>query len=184
MAFVYPYTFKERYQCKTCLVKIWFGKKYFFWKSKSLRQSAEQVCRDLSRKARNGCSETDLFFNVATYVRRYRIPACVFEVILTTENHTQLVEYEAKLLKKFYGTSDCLNNTPEPYIPAWIKMTSNKALQSTIIPTDVQVHDHGGEINTVTRKKPSPYAIAHGDMDRKSVLKKMADIKKIRDGKV
>jgi hypothetical protein len=184
MAMYFPYGFKEKYPSNTCLVKIWFGKKYFIWKAKALKQTADQVCRDLSRKVRLGCPETDLFYQVCQYIKRGRILSCTFEVILTTDDHAVLVNFERELLAKVFGTPDCLNINPEPYLPSWINLTSNKAPQSIISPPDVGIDAEEGEIKNSVGKKASTAKIAHANTPAQTVVEKMNAIKQLRGAKI
>lgn len=184
MAMIFPYVFKERYSSNTCLIKIWFGKKYFFWKAKSLKQTAEQVCKDLSRKVRLGCPETDLFFLAAQYIKRGRILSCTIEVILETNDHQELLDTEAELLKKYFGTADCLNNSPEPYKPFWINWTSNKALQSIENTSDVQVVGKGSIVESEPVKLAQISKSTPRLLSQKSAVEKMKQILALKNGKI
>lgn len=184
MATVFPYSFKEKYPSNTCLVKIWFGKKYFIWKAKALKQTADQVCRDLSRKVRLGCPETDLFYQVAQYLRRFPVRSCTFEVVMATDDHAELIDQEAKLLKQSYGTPECLNNNSESYLPSWISMASNKAPGATIIPPEVGMDAKEPEIKPMPEKRASTPKIAAANTPEKSVVEKMKAIRQLRDAKV
>lgn len=184
MAIFFPYNLKEKYPSNTCLVKIWFGKKYFIWKAKALKQTADQVCRDLSRKVRLGCPETDLFYQVCHYIKRGRILSCTFEVVIATDDHAELVDREAKLLKQSYGTPECLNNNPEPYLPSWISTTSNKAPGATIIPPEVGTDAKEPELKPMAEKKASTPKIAAANTPAKSVVEKMKAIRQLRDVKI
>lgn len=184
MAMIFPYVFKERYSSNTCLIKIWFGKKYFFWKAKSLKQTAEQVCKDLSRKVRLGCPETDLFFLVSQYIKRGRILSCTIEVILETNDHQELFDAEAELLKKYFGTSDCLNNSPAPYQPTWLHLASNKALQSIKNISDVEVDAKEPVVKSEPVKVPSVLKSTITGTDQKSVMAKMQELIKLKNAKV
>jgi hypothetical protein len=184
MAMFFPYNFKEKYPSNTCLVKIWFGKKYFIWKAKALKQTADQVCRDLSRKVRLGCPETDLFYQVCQYIKRGRILSCTFEVIMATENHTELVNAERELLKTSFGTPECLNNNPEPYLPSWINTASNKAPGATILSPGVETDTKQPEIKPMPPEMASNAKIASVNTPAKSVVDKMNAIKQLRNAKV
>lgn len=184
MANYFPYLFKEKYPSNTCLVKIWFGKKYFIWKAKALRQTAEQVCRDLSRKYRLGCAETDLFYPVVQYIKRGRILSCTFEVILATENHKELVGAETELLNRVFGTPECLNNRSEPYLPNWINLTANKAPQSIISPPDVQSHQEEGKIKTGAEKTIPVAKSTPAGNSQISSIEKMKALQALRNAKV
>lgn len=184
MANYFPYLFKEKYPSNTCLVKIWFGKKYFIWKAKALRQTAEQVCRDLSRKYRLGCAETDLFYPVVQYIKRGRILSCTFEVILATENHQELVDAETELLNRVFGTPECLNNRSEPYLPNWINLTANKAPQSIISPPDVQSHQEAPVIKPSGKINTSDAKSIASDIGKISSVEKMRLLRAQSGGKV
>lgn len=184
MAMIFPYVFKEKYSSNTCLIKIWFGKKYFFWKAKSLKQTAEQVCKDLSRKVRLGCPDTDLFYLVAHYIKRGRILSCTIEVILETNDHHELFDAESELLQKYFGTSDCLNISPEPYKPHWLILTSNKALQSIKNVSDVEVVAKEPVVKSDAVKVASVSKSSATGTDQKSVMAKMQELLKLKNAKV
>lgn len=184
MAMYFPYVFQETYRSGTCLIKIHFGKKYFLWKAKSLKQTAEQVCRDLSRKCRNGCPETDLFFKVVQYIRRGRIQSCTFEVVMYTEDHNLLIKKEAELLRAGFGTDLCLNLSPEPYMPGWISLTQNKAPGSIKKEPVIQSPAKRVEIKPAAKESAKESKSTTVDILEKSPAQKLRAILEMRNGKI
>jgi hypothetical protein len=184
MAMYFPYTFKENYRSGTALVKIWFGERFFIWKAKAVKQTADQVCRDISRKVRLGCPETDLFYQVCRYIKRGRILSCTFEVIIYCDDHERLFEIEKEELKKYFGTKECLNISAEPYRPGWLSMSQNKAPGSTIDPAPVRMDAPEVKIKPGPLKTIPVAKIPSGDTGKKQTVEKMKELMKLRNAKV
>lgn len=139
MAGIFNYRLKEKYQSKTCVVKYWFGQKYFIWKALHLKQGCDQVFRDLNNKIARyklgSLSETDLFFKVAKYCSHYQSTVAIVEVLLETDDHCLLAEFDKAQVGAAAEDPNCLNLSGDQYLPGWLKcVTSNKALQSIISP--------------------------------------------------
>lgn len=139
MAGTFNYRFKEKYHSKTCVVKYWFGQKYFIWKALHLKQGCDQVFRDLNNKIARykmgTLPETDLFFKVAKYCSTARVTVALVEVLLETDDHCLLAEFDKAQVGAAAADPNNLNLSADQYLPGWLKcVTSNKALQSIISP--------------------------------------------------
>lgn len=139
MAGIFNFRYKEKYQSNTCVVRYWFGKKYFIWKALHLKQSCDQVFRDLNNKIARvkmgTLSDDDLFSKVAIYCSKYPATVALVEVLLETDDLQKIIEFDQAVLAQAMGDPNCLNLSTEQYIPGWLKTaTSNKAPQSIILP--------------------------------------------------
>lgn len=184
MAMYFPYVFEDNYRSGTCLIKIHFGKKYFLWKAKALKQTSDQVMKDLSRKCRLGCPETDLFANVVKYIRRGRIQTCSIEVIMYTEDHNLLIKKEGELLRAGFGTDLCLNISPEPYLPGWINLTQNKAPGAIKKEPVIQSPAKRVEIKPTAKESTKEPKSTTVDILQKSPTQKLRAILEMRNGKI
>jgi len=181
MARSYPYKFKENYTSEMCVVKFWFGKKFFIWKAKALKQTTEQVMRDLDRKIRLGTPETDLFYQVVQHCRRYRPAVVEVEVLFATENHQQLFDFEMTELERICNPESCLNAGLAPYIPKWLNVTQNKALQSLEKPSDVPLHQNEPEIEPEPIKMATEVKIPSANTDVLKSIARIAELKRLKN---
>jgi hypothetical protein len=182
MARIYPYRFKEEYRSVTCVYKIHMGSKFIIWKALNLKQGAEQVCKDLDRKVRLGCNTGDFFCRAAEHIKRHRPSELVIEVLLQSDNHAELIEFETKILNDNKDNPSCLNINISPYIPAWIKMTANKALGS--IKNDSEVlGDHAGPENKPEKLDlPQNQKTGNTPTDKKQILEAIKKMQKLKNG--
>lgn len=147
MAGIFNYRFKENYGNPTCVVKFWFGSKYFIWKCLHLKQSCDQVFRDLNRKILNGGKEGDLFFNVVKHQKRTRVMFATVEVLFESTDLAAILAFDHEELSRSSADKDCLNTSFDQYIPKWLeKATSNKAIQGTISTSDDMIVETEAEI--------------------------------------
>jgi len=187
MAGIFNYRFKEKYQSKTCVVKFWFGTKYFIWKSLHLHASCEQVFRDLNRKIGNGCKETDLFYKVIQHIKRSRVGIATVEVLYMSDILPDILAFDRAELDKCATDPNCLNLNFDQYIPKWLQnVTANKALQATEI---VKTSDTtSGDVisQPVPKKAPTVEKLPVVDADIsdiQSIAKEMAAQKGKVNGK-
>lgn len=187
MAGTFNYRLKEKYQSKTCVVKYWFGQKYFIWKALHLKQGCDQVFRDLNNKIARyklgTLPETDLFFKVAKYCSMARVTVALVEVLLETDDHCLLAEFDRVQVAAAADDVNCLNLSGDQYLPGWLKcVTSNKALQSIIsppasIPTEVKLDlkPEPKEIAVAPKLTPTePPAFAPADILKRILAAKNA----------
>lgn len=181
MAGIFNYRFKEKYQSRTCVVRYWFGSKFFIWKALHLKQGCDQVFRDLNNKIARyklgTLPETDLFFKVAKYCSHYPATVAIVEVLFESDDHCLIAEFDKAEVAKSAPDPNCLNLSGEQYLPGWLKcVTSNKALQS-IISTPASI-----PTKQVVDVKPAPKEISvepklattdTGDFKPADILKKI-----------
>jgi hypothetical protein len=150
MAGIFSYKFKENYRSETCVVKYWFGKKYFIWKAKHLKQSCDQVFRDLNTKIMKGnLPVTDLFYKVVQHQKRSRVTFATVEVLLFSNNFDEILAFDKAELDKSAGDPNCLNLNSDQYIPQWLQTAAlNKPLQAIISPP--------AEVSPATEVKTKP----------------------------
>lgn len=111
-----------------CVYKMTVGKRYFIWKGKSLQQSLNTMSKDLERKIdpdrKSALSEDDLFYCMATYMRRFRIYQVFVDVLLETPDPEELLAFEAEALALAQGDPECCNQVFVPHVPGWIAQQS------------------------------------------------------------
>lgn len=139
MANTFNFRYKEKYHSNTCVVKYFFGTKFFIWKALHLHQSCNQVFRDLNSKIAKfkmgTLSEDDLFYRVAQHCSKARVIFATVEVLFESEDFCAIMEFDQRQLITGRNNPNCLNLSAKQYIPGWLKcVTSNKALQSIISP--------------------------------------------------
>jgi hypothetical protein len=122
--------------------KIHFGKKYFIWKGKALKQSCELVAKGisagLSKLARNEqIPENDYLYHVLKHIKATRCTSGKVELEVNDFEDSdgnfdalKVLKVEQKLLDEATGDPLCLNNNAEAYVPQnnlWIKEPHKKA---------------------------------------------------------
>ncbi len=121
----------HQYESVPTVFKVWFGKRYFIWKGKSLLQSCQFLAESIERFIRlQKTDDTDYLYHVCSYVKKTRITQATVEVIdnsfirniRDTEsiNGYAMLVMEQKLLDKAKKDPLCLNNNLEAYVSNWI----------------------------------------------------------------
>lgn len=153
----FRYVITDDHTEQPAVYKLFFGNKFYIWKGKSLSASVETICRDISRFAVKGYPPDHLLKKVMDYYTRYRPLFCRVEVLIQTDNVTQLIDFENLTLTKFKDDPDCLNIKFEAHVPKWITepgqpvekpMALNKPIRETFKQTDVP------KVNQVVNNKP------------------------------
>lgn len=118
------------YESVTTLYKIYFGKKYFIWKSKSLLQGCEQLSVQIDRLLRkNDIADTDYLYYVIKHIKNARVLQGTVDVIQNefirkgTEasiDGFKVLKAEQLLLDEASKDLLCLNNNEHAYTPKWI----------------------------------------------------------------
>lgn len=134
---------------KPCVYRMNFGKRYFIWKGKNLQHSLKTISKDLGRNTEKLPSEENLFYSMAAYMKRFRVFHITVDVLLETDDHQELLNFEQRELARCQGDPDCCNTVFVPHVPAWmaaapvkipapeikkaqpVKETSNKAPEPT-----------------------------------------------------
>lgn len=122
----------HQYASVPTVFKIFFGKKYFIWKGKSLLQSCQNLAESLERYIRlKKDDDQDYLYHVAKHVRRTRCLSGTVKVIdndfirvikgVDNINGYAMLIAEQKLLDAAKRDPEmCLNNNVQAYIPGWI----------------------------------------------------------------
>lgn len=147
------------YSEQPTIYKLKFGKKnYYIWKGKNLRHSVETICKDIDRFTRLGIKSDHLLKKVVDHVIKKNVLFCTVEVLLQTDNLTELINFENLTLAKAEKDPDCLNTKFEAHIPKWIsepgepvvkQPTQNKPITATFSPRPVQVSTQKEKINPI-----------------------------------
>lgn len=116
----FPVKFKENYPSYPCIYKVYFGTKFIIMKAKALKQSVTAMMENIDRRIRLGYKDDDPQINVYKHIKKARVVTAVVEVLFHSENHGELMAFEADVLNKYNGNPLCLNTTFIPYQPAWI----------------------------------------------------------------
>lgn len=127
------------------MYKVYFGKKYFIWKGKSLLQSCEILAKSISAgisKMNRGFAipDTDYLYHVLKHIKSGRIQCGKVDMVINDFTDPiegidglAVLKCEQKLLDEAEGDSLCLNNNIQAYIPInniWITQpTKNKFLK-------------------------------------------------------
>lgn len=125
----FRYTFKDKYASAACVYKMYFGKKYFIWKGKALKQSVDNCAKEIDRSLRLGCKDNDIFEWVVEWIKKARVQMMEVEVVLADNNPLELLKTEYTLLQAGEGDLLCLNLSFEPYLPSWISQADQAAFQ-------------------------------------------------------
>lgn len=122
----------HQYSSVPTVYKVYFGKKYFIWKGKSLLQSCQYLAESIERYMRmNKNNDTDYLYHVCNHIKRTRCIKATVEVIAndyirvlngaeSINGYAMLVEEQKQLDKAKREPEMCLNNNEEAYVPAWI----------------------------------------------------------------
>lgn len=104
----------------SCVMKLWFGKRYFIWKSKALHQSLTSISKEIDQRLRLGQKPDDIYDGVIKYIRRANVNKFEAEVVFKSDNPQELLVQEYKLLQQGKKDENCLNVKYEPLLPKWI----------------------------------------------------------------
>ena len=111
----------QKHPSKTCVCRLWFGKKYFIRKYKALNQGLDATAKDIDRRLRLGQKPDDLYDLVLKYIKRSRCMLFEVEVVLMSDNVQEILLMEHKLLQDGKDSEDCLNVPGrEIEFPKWI----------------------------------------------------------------
>lgn len=165
MAGMFNFRYKEKYLSRTCVVKYWFGSKFFIWKALHLKQSCDQVFRDLNNKIAKEklkeLSSGDLFYLVAKHINKNRPAVAIVEVLFESDDHQAILDFDRQTMQEAFKDPNCLNICCDQYIPGWLKQTaSNKALQSHEIVPVVQSTATRGDIKSTPKRVASAPKLA------------------------
>lgn len=136
----YPIQLPEvSYYGAPAVYKVWFGKSYFIWKGKSLKQSAEQLSESIERYLRLDKNDPEsVLYVLAAHIRKTRCMRAKIEMVdsdLRKEGSVvaidvyKMLRLEQDLLNEAMESHKCLNYNQQAYIPNWME---NEA------PADVQ----------------------------------------------
>lgn len=164
MAQTFPYFYGDETRIFTdepAVYKFYFGKKYFIWKGKSLKNSVEQNLADVY-KLMWSPKIGHAFMPMVEYIRKYRVASCKVEVLVQTSDPRVFLKSEQDILKDGQIDPACLNQVFESQIPKWLeaelatyipaKKTANKAITATM-PVNHGNTSSGKEKQTVPDKK-------------------------------
>lgn len=145
----FRYVLNDGYTYQPSVYKLFFGKKYYVWKGKSLQHSVETIAADLARFVARGCKDDHLLKKVVDHIIRSRVMFFRVEVILQTDNVAELLETENLTLAKSKSDPDCLNVKFEGHVSKWMtedlpaapvkQPAQNKAISATFINPEVSV---------------------------------------------
>lgn len=128
MANPFRYNMKERYTSSTCVCKLWFGKKYFIRKFKSLHAGVDVIARDIDRRLRLGQKPDDIYDNVIKYIKRSRCTQFEVEMIFKSDKAQEVLLSEYTALQASKSDPDCLNAVfDQVEYPKWIPIIDKDA---------------------------------------------------------
>lgn len=113
----------HEYYATPCIAKVWFGKKYYIVKCKSLFPSMQNMAEVIERALRTAkYDDTNMFYHVISYIKKARIIQGRVEMIENDfeKRECEMLKMEQALLIKHKDDVNCLNNNMEAYIPKWI----------------------------------------------------------------
>lgn len=119
------------YGSPACVYKVWFGKKYFVWKGKSLMQSAIILADSIERYIRLKKKDPSSWLcKLCDHIKKEKITTAHIEVMDTefiqegtksTLDVYRMLQLEQALLNEAGNSKKCLNNNEQAYIPAWME---------------------------------------------------------------
>lgn len=119
--------------------KVWFGKSYFIWKGKSLKQSAEQLSESIERYLRMDKDDPDnVLYVLCAFIRKTRCMRAKIEMVdsdLRKEGSVvaidayRMLRLEQDLLNEAMESHKCLNYNEQAYIPKWMENDEPAAVQ-------------------------------------------------------
>jgi hypothetical protein len=135
----FPYTIIDDPGSKTCVFKLWFGKKYFIYKALNLHQLLESFSAQIHRE-KESHKENSILYNVAKYVKKNRVTMMQVEVLKVTDEHVDLLMTEYEALQDAKDDENCLNMTKvnNEHFPRWVSQAAinefHKLLQGEKMP--------------------------------------------------
>ena len=134
----------HQYESIPTVFKVYFGKKYFIWKGKSLLQSCQYLAESIERYIRLQKNiDTDYLYHVCNHIKKTRSQLATVEVIdnsfvrsikgAESINGYALMVAEQKLLDKAKNDELCLNNNEEAYVPAWISIAHKEKFAQYLV---------------------------------------------------
>lgn len=130
MANPFRYSMKnnERYPSCTSVCKLWFGKKYFIRKFKSMHQGVEVIARDIDRRLRLGQKPEDIYDKVIKYIKRSRCSQFEVEMVFKSDRAQDILLNEYRMLQAAKDDEDCLNTVfSEVEYPKWVPLIDKEA---------------------------------------------------------
>lgn len=116
-----------------CVFRLYAGKKFLIWKGKNLSKSIDVMTSDIARKIlKDDLSHTDVFYKIVDHIRKFRTYNLELFPLLSSEDNSELLQFESQELLKAKSDPDCCNISFEPYVPAWMNLGSNKASGSSV----------------------------------------------------
>lgn len=116
-----------RYGSVSCVLRFWFGQKYFIWKSKALHQTVNTFAIEIDQRLRLGLKgPEDIYKNICGYINRARVIQFEVEPVIITDNPAELLKEEYLLLQAGKKDENCLNVQFDPYLPKWLPETAVK----------------------------------------------------------
>lgn len=128
----FRYSFDAPYKSTTCVFKLWFGTRYFIWKTKSLHAGINKIAIELDRKLRLGFEPDNFYAPILRYIRSARIGLFRVEVLKETEDPAELLIFEFKALQAAKDDKKCLNKIFEPQVPQWVPVEARQQLETAI----------------------------------------------------
>lgn len=124
----FRYSMREEYPSRTCVCKLWFGKKFLIRKFKALRQGVDTVAEDIDRRVRNGLKDGDIYEKVIAYIKRARPNQMEVEMVFSSDKAQEILLQEYRLLQDSKSNPDCLNmQFDQVEFPKWIPAIDKNA---------------------------------------------------------
>ena len=128
----YPIQLPEvSYYGAPAVYKVWFGKSYFIWKGKSLKQSAEQLSESIERYLRLDKNDPEsVLYVLCAHIRKTRCMRAKIEMVdsdLRRDGSAvaidvyKMLRLEQDLLNEAMNSHRCLNYNQQAYIPNWME---------------------------------------------------------------
>ncbi len=136
--------------------KMFFGKKYFIYKGKSLHLTVSNFAKQIDRELRLP-KEDSILAKAIAYLKRYPVTSAAVEVLMTSDDPLAVLMAEFEALQAAKEDPECLNVTFDntAYFPQWIpqkdvinfkKKLEGKILRRTV-PKDVHLRNYLEKMN-------------------------------------
>lgn len=119
------------YYGNPAVYKVWFGKSYFVWKGKSLKQSADQLSESIERYLRLDKNDPEsVLYVLCAHIKKTRCMRAKIEMVdsdLRKDGSSvaidvyRMLRLEQDLLNEAASNHKCLNYNQQAYIPNWME---------------------------------------------------------------
>lgn len=109
---------KEYFNNPYSLLKIWFGKKFYIARAKSVNSFVDNLGKQIrTNLKKDELNDEGLLYHVVKHIRRLRPLNGTVEMIGSYDTALELMKQEQLLLDKNESDPMCLNNNEQAYVP-------------------------------------------------------------------